>query len=892
MSTLSNDVKAVDNDTIKFIEQTVLGDSHQEVYWKGWADIMYVDKKLKPRVLVISNFRLNVMKDTVMGHSIRQSFLFLNLKSMKAGHRTNQLILFFDEDHQAKEFGLPSTFHGEFIIEHPRIDLIAQCILFAASSIRYGRSAIYMDLPKEWLAGYRPPEPDEQDGMLATYLAQCDRCGVPQRVPVLDYLMTCFQIEDTLFDLKAALSFLDGRECTRDVLAIACTLKYTKWFNAFVAVDFPLKNDGCSALVTMFDVPTSINKLVLVNVRIGKQAIASLSAVLAKNLQTIDHIAICKNDIGDSGVIALCEGFEACKHVPVTLALSSVDMGSKGCKALAKVLSRKDWLSELRVLDISDNDVGKAGTESLASWLVQSSLMLEQCILCRTNLELEKLLATLRQNPTLVNSALTLLDISGNKLHKRACPELCSLLKHAKTLNCVCLADCHIESKQVLDILDAIIVNKSQTGFSLDLSKNDLGPKGARDIQQLLQDRISRNSDPLMKNGIIQFLDLSDNNFGNEGLAIICKAIAGTAIKGIKLDRNFKPSMFAKAQEAGDALSELLLQTPSLVELSIAGDDNSYYLSKYLSPLLNAICSHPSLQYLDIQRNRVGDEGIVLMAEALKCNNSLIGFNVDGSRMSLSGLTSLVDGLRLNKNVYNMTIPASDIDRIIKAISQDKVSEVQALIHTIDVVMDSNEPNTADPIVDAPLAAITSAPVPEGEGVTEGAPAVEVLNISMDDPMFAAAPSAAPRGSLLMRGMPASTGGPRGSIAVRPQRMSVAASSYEDMMAELKPTKTHRKMITRNLDNNVSTMQQQTIDDLSMLSIDESAETSETTAAPVSPVAPLLPPQVVVTPSASAVPAVPADAVALAPPPPVGGAARKVNIHFGKNINTTGFSGV
>lgn len=95
--------KQIDSDTRTFIN-TLISESHQEVPFMGWADIIYTDKKRKPRLLVLTNFRLYLIKLGVMGRSVRQSFVFLHLKEM-VSQRDNQLILHFDDDNYAKEFG-------------------------------------------------------------------------------------------------------------------------------------------------------------------------------------------------------------------------------------------------------------------------------------------------------------------------------------------------------------------------------------------------------------------------------------------------------------------------------------------------------------------------------------------------------------------------------------------------------------------------------------------------------------------------------------------------------------------------------------------------------------------------------------------------------------------
>lgn len=566
----------------------------------------------------------------------------------------------------------------------------------------------------------------------------------------------------------------------------------------------------------------------------------SLSNMLAKGLQQIDHLTICKNDIGDNGVTILCEGLEQTKHVPQTLALSACDLGSRGFKSLAKLLSLSAWCAGLQVLDVSDNSMGKSGTDNITTWLSSPSLALEQCIVARTDCDLERLFATLKSNPRLVNGSLSLLDISGNKLTKKSVPDLCHLLAHSRCLSCICMSDCHVETKFALDILDSVIRNNHNIGFSLDLSKNDISPKGARDIQLLLSDRVSRDPKPLMEYGVIQFLDLSDNNLGNEGLATVCKSLQGTAIKGLKLDHNFKPGMFTKATEASEALANFISYTPGLQELSIAGDDNNYYLSKWLNPLLAAVSGHPSLVFLDVQKNRIGDEGVCILADSLTANKTLVGFNMDYSRMSLIGLQALHKGLEHNKSVYDMTMPISDLDKILKSVNQDKVGEVQSIIHALDMVMDANEQalfpsqqpddDEDDFKVSADLLAslapkrestganpsfvVPSVVVVPGVGTIpvsqEGAPVVETMSMDAFDHVVPSNTDTKARGSFLMRGgvQPAPlVGGHRQSVASRGHRMSVAAGSYDDMMAGLKSTKTHRKMVTRSLDTNVSHLQ-------------------------------------------------------------------------------------
>ncbi len=731
---------------------------------------------------------------------------------------------------------LPPSFAGELTIEHPKIDTIATCILFSAVSIRRGRPSLEVELPNEWLTEYKSPEPDDQDGLIATYLAECDRVGIPQRIPVIDYFMTCFQIEDNMFDCRAALAFLDNKESARDVLAVASTLKYFTWFTSFVCVDFPLKNEGASALASMFDVSTSFRKLVLVNAKITKPAMNALASRLALGLQEFEYLSICNNQLSDAGIIALTEGLKTSKRVPSTLSLSNTDMGNKGVLALAKLLATPAWAAGLQVLDISENSLGKAGTDALASWLIQPTVRLEQLLLRKSEVDLERLFPALAQNQTLINSTLALLDVSGNKFTKKTTPELCAILATSRSLSCFVLADCHIEVKYLLDIIDTCVQNETGVHFSLDVSKNDFGPKGAVQLQTLLADRVAKDAAPLTQRGVLQHMNFSETNLGNEGLATIAKAFTGLAIRVLKLDKNFKQGLFGKALEAADALADFVAGTPTLCEFSIAGDDNNYYLGKYLLPMLSATAHHPSLSQLSVQGNRIGDEGVQLVADLLSTSKTIRGFNIEGSRMTLTGLVVLHRSVKLSRTVTDMEIPVQDLERIIKTVPADRVREVQAVVHDLDMTMDRNDQilryqasleeededdvminnanhlgssganasTSASTVSASPSASSTSCASTTEGGFGAGSSESKTsdgLTITPASSSSSSSPAKAVSSSSSATGlMPGATG------SGRSKRMSIAADSYENMIASLKDTKTHRKMITRGLDSSVLMM--------------------------------------------------------------------------------------
>jgi hypothetical protein len=101
-------------------------------------------------------------------------------------------------------------------------------------------------------------------------MAKCNAVDIPQRMRVLDYLMTCFQTEDKTFELASVLDFLQAPSVP-DVVALTSAVLHTGWFNEIVANEFQkLGPGGVSSLSQLFGVPSPITKAVFVNVGASK----------------------------------------------------------------------------------------------------------------------------------------------------------------------------------------------------------------------------------------------------------------------------------------------------------------------------------------------------------------------------------------------------------------------------------------------------------------------------------------------------------------------------------------------------------------------------------------------------------------------------------------------
>jgi len=246
------------------------------------------------------------IKVNVLGRSVRQQFPILDLTRLHVSKDNDKRMTL--------EFGgsLPSA----TINYEKSVIGIAQAVYFAYQAITYGRPPELLpkiELPQEFTTTYMPPEPDAQDGLLATYLAECDYNKLDQRIPVLDYLMTCFQLDDRVLDLGECLAFTDKENPKTDVHALASALRYSKWFTEITTVGFPLKNEGLASMSTLLTVPSAITKLVLVNIKAGRTGFTSLSKALSSGVHSLNFLNLSKNAIGDPGLKLLTDGLQESK---------------------------------------------------------------------------------------------------------------------------------------------------------------------------------------------------------------------------------------------------------------------------------------------------------------------------------------------------------------------------------------------------------------------------------------------------------------------------------------------------------------------------------------------------------------------------------------------------
>lgn len=102
------------------------------------------------------------------------------------------------------------------------------------------------------------------------------------------------------------------------------------------------------------------------------------------------------------------------------------------------------------------------------------------------------------------------------------------------------------------------------------------------------------------------------------------------------------------SEETCKALSRLLAENQTLVELDISGDDSRLATSKFgpgLNETLNGLKHNSTLQVFRIEKQKLGVRGASTLAEVLRVNRSLLELHCDNNDIPLQGLTDLVNAL-------------------------------------------------------------------------------------------------------------------------------------------------------------------------------------------------------------------------------------------------------
>uniref|UniRef100_A0A672QYK0 Uncharacterized protein n=1 Tax=Sinocyclocheilus grahami TaxID=75366 RepID=A0A672QYK0_SINGR len=337
---------------------------------------------------------------------------------------------------------------------------------------------------------------------------------------------------------------------------------------------------------------------------ITEEGYKALASALRSNPSHLIELDLTGNDPGQSGVKQLDDLLQDPDCQLKTLRLNNNSITEEGCAALTSAFNLNP--SNLIELDLSGNTLENSGMKKIFHLVENKQCRLEKLKL--SNCELTEkscsVLATVLSSKTILKE----MNLNNSRLLDSGVKEICEglknpvceleILKKAKKcfcniMNCVLLSDCSISDEGYLALASALRSNPSHL-IELDLTGNDPGQSGVKQLDDLLQDPDCQ----------LKTLRLSNCGITEEGYLALASALRSNPSHLIELDLTGNdpgpsgveqlndllqdPDFYCSITEEGyKALASALRSNPShLIELDLTGNDPGPSGVKQLSDLL------------------------------------------------------------------------------------------------------------------------------------------------------------------------------------------------------------------------------------------------------------------------------------------------------------------
>uniref|UniRef100_A0A8C1R1J3 Uncharacterized protein n=1 Tax=Cyprinus carpio TaxID=7962 RepID=A0A8C1R1J3_CYPCA len=241
--------------------------------------------------------------------------------------------------------------------------------------------------------------------------------------------------------------------------------------------------DGEKLSALLMDSHSKLERMKLNNCELTEKSCSVLATVLSSKT-ILKEMNLNNSRLLDSGVKEICEGLKNPVCELKILKLSKCDLTDESCSAFASVLSSDS--SSLRDLDLSNNNLQDSGVELLSDGLKENCKLEKLCLSdCSITEEGYKALASaLRSNP----SHLIELDLTGNDPGQSGVKELSDLLQdpnyQLKTLRFLGPA-----AEEACQFVTGIVGKNLLLLRELNLSEHELGDTRVNQITALLQDK-------------------------------------------------------------------------------------------------------------------------------------------------------------------------------------------------------------------------------------------------------------------------------------------------------------------------------------------------------------------------------------------------------------------
>lgn len=307
----------------------------------------------------------------------------------------------------------------------------------------------------------------------------------------------------------------------------------------------------------------------------------------------------------------------------------------------------------LLTLSLSNLSIEKEHLEAIGTIVNLEDLVLKQCGLT------PNLMAPLASNGLKPLTALQQLNLSDNpKIGPRGCQQLSDYLGQAKHLVSLDLSNIKMSR------FGAQALQLPATLQQLDLSHNEIGQDGiwklTESLSKLPLHSLNVSYNNILDDGCLEVahvlqptmttLHLSGNNISDFGISKLSEALRDSNLEELYLNHN------QIGDEGITALSENAL-SPSLGDCT----ESEHEDGEEDEPGTETESSSMALQVLDLSFNRIGNDGCMVLAEALAETNCLTTLDLSHNDIGDEGAGSLVELLDDMTHLRNLPLQGNPI---------------------------------------------------------------------------------------------------------------------------------------------------------------------------------------------------------------------------------------
>eukprot|EP00999_Lentomonas_sp_LEN2_P002621 NODE_4_length_4679_cov_47.469025_g2_i0.p1 GENE.NODE_4_length_4679_cov_47.469025_g2_i0~~NODE_4_length_4679_cov_47.469025_g2_i0.p1 ORF type:complete len:1498 (-),score=347.16 NODE_4_length_4679_cov_47.469025_g2_i0:25-4518(-) len=482
-------------------------------------------------------------------------------------------------------------------------------------------------------------------GLSRTYKSLCEYHNISVREDIIwdtDNILFANSIKDFNF---AEIDDIEGK---KDVVPLLGALEGNKWFKTLSLKDIKIHSDGHAALAQMLARNTTLEMVELIAFGGSASTFVAIGEALTKNSSIPVHtINVSRNSMGDQGIIAFATGLQSLSFGLSSLNLSSCGFTKKGAMSLGSSLKKNPHLvNTLTTLDVSKNNIGVEGFNTLFDFIAQPN-NIKNLDLSDTNANMDSLFGALMRgcSQNLVN-----LNLAGNRFLKRgttAQGPFEQFFSSCMSLRRVNLSNTRPPNPYLESVLAKIVGNNFLKDIWLELRDNEFSNLAASLFQSYLP-----------KAKTITTLDLSDNDFGDDGLALLATGLnSNSSIKTLIMDKCFKTRSKLRRRAIQEMVSMISSENCQIEHLSLAHCG----LKNDVIDILDAVGSNESITKLNICHNHFSDRGAYALSKAIQINRTVKTLLWDGNSPSLAGYNAFIIAMSRNSTLKFMPLPMLDL---------------------------------------------------------------------------------------------------------------------------------------------------------------------------------------------------------------------------------------